>query len=204
MTGLPSASNTRWPCSTFCSSPRSTSSNSTTTQMGALFRESFDRGSPPSGHTYPLTRPMAPFIRPASTHKLCVSSTRAPRHNRSVPSNRRKLSSGSISARRSLSFFGLSWYPWISRIGSPVRRDRASNSCAFIKSAPAASSHSPPPLFCFLVSINIGASWNSLSSSALSAERFRFDSQAWSPGTHVRSPIRSVTRRNSSNSCTYA
>eukprot|EP00959_Pyramimonas_sp_CCMP1952_P435572 9120723-Pyramimonas_sp.AAC.1 len=67
--------------SPFSSFPRSTSSNSTKTHMGACKSgRALLCGSAPSGHMCPRSVPIAPFINPASTRKFYVSSTRAPSH----------------------------------------------------------------------------------------------------------------------------
>ena len=86
------------PTSSVSSTPKLTSSNSTTTHKGACCSGRSALGSPPFGHTKPRTLPSAPFIRPASVHSLCVSSTRAPSHRCSMFGKPRNSSASILSA----------------------------------------------------------------------------------------------------------
>ena len=179
--------------------PSSTSSNSTTTQSGDFNAESAEFGSPPSGQTKPTTRPRAPFMRPASTQRFCVSSTRHPSHSSRTAGIPLKSSSSHF-ASFCWTSAGPSWKALIAAMGF-----RCFAACSRSRRAFTCMAPSWPRRFLRLPSMRSGASVNASSSLRPAAVRLRLlrlrlASQAWSACVHSQSARARVTRRNSSAS----
>ena len=199
-----SGKNERWLPS--ASTPRFTESNSTKTHSGLFFSDCSECGSPPSGHIYPLRTPSAPFIKPASTHKFCVRSTRAPSHIYNSFSMPRKSSAfifvGSIFSP--FSVLGVPCLACNTAIGFPVRLDSCSNNKLLTRFAPL----SPETRSC-RPSMSKGASsnfCNSFRPAAVCCNKLRFlrASHACCAAVHVQSASPRVTLGNSTASFRYS
>ena len=170
-----------------------TSSNSTITQSGVHRLVSSEFGSKFARNMKPRTTPAAPFTRPASTHSLVVSNTRAPGHKRSSAFKPRNWSS---SMRSGLVPFGRACRARTERIGRPLSRERRSKRPSLYTSAP-----SWPCMLVFLPSMRSGASLNSRSYVALpssvesTARLLRLARNCQSARVHSRSAIRRVTSK---------
>ena len=183
--------------------PKSTSSNSTSTQIGPHSSGLLEFGSNPSGNINPFTTPIAPFIRPASTHSFEVSNTLAPSHTSNDAFKPLKSSALMVSHFISTASFGLSWLARTDKIGvfAPLLSSSSLRALNW-------SALSSPRLFTCLVVIRIGASLKRSSSfrpaSVLAkAVRFRHANQRCSFGVHFKSAMARVTLMNSSASNLY-
>ena len=148
----------------------------------------------------PLTNPKAPFMSPASGHKFCVRSTRAPVHMRSSASIPLKSSAFIFVTSTSALSFGTPWRAQSVYIGTLVRSASCFNFTRFMWSAPVS-----PVIRVFRPSISNGA-FSNFSRSArpsgviCNTVRLRRANHARSSGVHVQSAMPCVTRRKSAAS----